>query len=174
MTENVKHITLSLFLAISMVLKVGICPAQVKSGSFNFALKTLLSKSTPAINIPEAAAHHEDYLFLDAREPEEYQVSHLHNALFVGAKNFNLNRLKSLNKNQPIVVYCSIGKRSEEITLKLKKAGFTNVKNLYGGIFEWVNEGHPVYNSENHLTDTVHAYGRFWGRWLDKGVKVYD
>ena len=73
-----------------------------------------------------------------------------------------------------VIVYCSIGKRSEDVTLKLKKAGYTNVKNLYGGIFEWVNQGHPVYNNNNIVTDSVHAYGNFWGKWLDKGVKVYN
>jgi len=33
-------------------------------------------------------------------------------------------------------VYCSLGIRSEVIAKKLKKAGYTNVFNLYGGIFE--------------------------------------
>jgi rhodanese-related sulfurtransferase len=48
-------------------------------------------------------------------------------------------------------VYCSIGKRSDEITKMLGEAGFTNARNLYGGIFEWVNQGHPVFNSQNYL-----------------------
>ncbi|CAN5356090.1 hypothetical protein BH20BAC1_BH20BAC1_03090 [soil metagenome] len=148
--------------------------AQVKSGSFNFMLKMMLSNGTPAINVPEAAKNFGEFVFFDAREKEEYNVSHIRNARYAGFNDFDLSNIADVNKHQPIVVYCSIGKRSEHITLKLKKAGYTNVQNLYGGIFEWVNEGHPVYNQFNNTTDSVHAYSRFWGRWLDRGVKVYE
>lgn len=148
--------------------------AQVKSGSFNFTLKLLLSSSTPTINISDAAAGFSSYIFLDTRELNEYNISHLQNALFVGSKTFSLDEVKNIQKNQPVIVYCSIGKRSEDVTLKLKKAGYTNVKNLYGGIFEWVNDGHTVYNKNNAVTDSVHAFGHLWGKFLNKGVKVYD
>ena len=148
--------------------------AQVKSGSFNFTLKLLLSSSTPTINISDAAAGFSSYIFLDARELNEYNISHLQNALFVGSKTFSLDEVKNIQKKQPVIVYCSIGKRSEDVTLKLKNAGYTNVKNLYGGIFEWVNDGHTVYNKNNAVTDSVHAFGHLWGKFLNKGVKVYD
>lgn len=147
--------------------------AQVQSGAFNFMLKMILSNRTPTINVPEAAKNFRQFVFFDAREKEEYNVSHIRNARYAGFNDFSLSNVADVNKHQPIVVYCSIGKRSEDITLKLKKAGYTHVQNLYGGIFEWVNEGHPVYNLHNNTTDSVHAYSRFWGRWLDKGVKVY-
>lgn len=148
--------------------------AQVKSGSFNFTLKLLLGSSTPTINISDAAAGFSSYIFLDARELNEYNISHLQNALFVGSKTFSLDEVKNIQKKQPVIVYCSIGKRSEDVTLKLKNAGYTNVKNLYGGIFEWVNDGHTVYNKNNAVTDSVHAFGHLWGKFLNKGVKVYD
>ena len=147
--------------------------AQVKSKSFKVVLKTLLSKDIPKITVPEAANAFNHYVFLDAREAEEYNVSHILNARFVGYKKFNIAGMHAVNKNEPIVVYCAIGKRSDEITKKLRDAGFTNARNLYGGIFEWVNQGHPVFNSHNIKTDSVHGYGRFWGQWLDKGTKVY-
>lgn len=50
--------------------------------------------------------------------------------------------------------------------------GFKNVSNLYGGIFEWVNQAHEIVN-DSGKTDSVHAYNRFWGMWLQKGKKVY-
>lgn len=147
-------------------------PAQVQSKSFNLLLKTLLDDDIPKIGVPEAAQSAGKFLFLDAREKEEYNVSHLQGARFVGYKNFALTALQDVPKNTPIVVYCAIGKRSDAITEKLQKAGYANVRNLYGGIFEWVNQGHPVYNN-NGRTDSVHAYGRFWGHWLERGKKVY-
>jgi len=169
-----KGFLIKILIAFCMFFSFMNADAQVKSGSFNFTLKLLLSSSTPTINTSDAAAGFSRYTFLDARELNEYEVSHLQNALFVGSKKFSLDKVKNIQKNQPVIVYCSIGKRSEDVTLKLKKAGYTNVKNLYGGIFEWVNQGHAVYNNKNVVTDRVHAYGHFWGKFLDKGVKVYD
>jgi len=46
------------------------------------------------------------------------------------------------------------------------------VHNLYGGILEWVNQGLPVYDQEGKSTKRVHTFTRFWGKWLDKGVRV--
>jgi rhodanese-related sulfurtransferase len=147
--------------------------AQVKSKSFNVVLKAILTNNVPVISVPEASKDFNHYLFLDAREEAEYNVSHILNARYVGYKNFTTSSLLSVNKKQPIVVYCSIGKRSEHVTKKLKEAGFINVKNLYGGIFEWVNQGHLVFNNQHKKIEKVHAYSRFWGQWLDKGTKVY-
>ncbi|HVK97011.1 MAG TPA: rhodanese-like domain-containing protein [Flavisolibacter sp.] len=147
--------------------------AQVQSKSFKVLLKTILSRDVPHITVPDAAKSFHKYLFLDARETEEYKVSRIQNAHFVGYKNFKLSNISAIDKKTMLVVYCSIGKRSEAITKKLREAGYTNVQNLYGGIIEWVNQEHPVYNSQSKRTDSVHAYDRFWGQWLDKGIKVY-
>lgn len=146
---------------------------QVKSKSFQFLLNTILSAKTPVINIKKAAANKNNYIFLDAREAKEYKVSRIPNARFVGFEQFELRTISDLPKNKPLIDYCSIGKRSEKITKELLKEGFSNVHNLYGGIFEWVNEGSGVVDNENRPTNKVHAYGRFWGQWLEKGEKVY-
>ncbi|NBP69657.1 MAG: rhodanese-like domain-containing protein, partial [Cytophagia bacterium] len=98
----------------------------------------------------------------------------LENALLVGYEDFNIENVKDLDKKTPIVVYCSVGYRSEKVTEKLKQAGFTNVSNLYGGIFEWINQGYKVVDSNEKETNNVHAYNKTWGIWLSKGNKVYD
>lgn len=146
---------------------------QVESKSFQFLLNTLLSSKTLVVNIKEAAANRNSYTFLDAREAEEYNVSHISNALFIGYDHFELSAVNDLPRNTPLIVYCSIGKRSENITKELLKEGFNNVHNLYGGIFEWVNGGNGVVDNENKPTNKVHAYGRFWGKFLDRCEKVY-
>ena len=116
-----------------------------------------------------------DVVLLDAREQNEYDVSHLKNAVFVGYDSFNLKKtLKKLpNKNTKIVVYCSLGIRSEEIAEKLKKVGYTNVLNLYGGIFEWKNNNYNVFSSEGKATEKVHTFSEDWKKWLLKGEKIY-
>ena len=146
---------------------------KVINGSFNIVLKMMLKHDVKEITVPKAVAK-TNVLFADAREKKEYDVSHINNALFTGYDDFNLSRLNSIPKDREIIVYCSIGKRSEKITEKLREAGYTNVSNLYGGIFEWVNQGNSVVDLNNKNTNKVHAFSRFWGQWLDKGEKVYN
>lgn len=115
-------------------------------------------------------------LLLDTRKKEEYEVSHLKNAIWVGYKEFDEDLVRSQipDKEAPILVYCSIGVRSENIGEKLMDMGYLNVKNLYGGIFDWKNKDNPVYNGNNQETDSVHAFSKHWGKLLTKGIKVYD
>lgn len=112
-------------------------------------------------------------VFLDARERKEYEVSHIKGAHWIGYDDYKRSRLPKVSKSTPIVVYCSVGYRSEKITEKLLQDGYTEVYNLYGGVFEWVNQGHPVYVN-GHRTHRVHAFDRKWGVWLKKGERVYN
>ncbi len=148
------------------------CGQKANERSYRVMLKGLLSHSVPEKTVAAASADSQS-LFLDAREKTEFDVSHIRQAQWVGYKSFDLSVLKAVPRDSPITVYCSIGYRSEKIAEKLQSAGFTSVSNLYGGIFEWVNQGHPVY-SINGPTADVHAYTPFWGKWLRKGNKVYN
>ena len=144
-------------------------------------LATLLerynSHSIPYISVQELSLLKQDpsLIILDAREKDEFEISRIQDAVFVGYSDFSAEEVSQLfnNKNVPVVVYCSLGIRSEKISEKLKKEGFTNVRNLYGGIFEWKNNGFPVYNSEGKQTEKVHAYSRSWSKWLRSGEKIY-
>jgi rhodanese-related sulfurtransferase len=144
----------------------------VESSSFNVLLKGMLSNSVSQVSVNEIDTC-KDYVFVDAREKAEYEVSHLKNSINVGYDNLNLSPLDTVDKNKPIIVYCSIGYRSEKVGEKLKAKGFTNVSNLYGGIFEWKNEGNTVVDSSNQPTEKIHAFSKVWGIWLRKGEKVY-
>jgi len=105
---------------------------------------------------------------LDAREWEEYTVSHIDGARWIGYEDFQPQRLQGLSPGDTLVIYCSVGYRSEKIARELNKQGYTKVYNLYGGIFGWVNQGYPVMN-ESGATQDVHAYNRIWSRWLKRG-----
>jgi adenylyltransferase/sulfurtransferase len=72
---------------------------------------------------------------LDVREPEERCLASIGGVLIpLGTL---ANRLVELDKNDEIVVYCHHGIRSAHAVGLLRRAGFTNVKNLSGGIDEW-------------------------------------
>lgn len=113
-------------------------------------------------------------VILDAREKIEYDVSHLPEAIFVGYSNFSEDEVSKRfkDKSASIVVYCSIGIRSENIASKLQKAGYTNVSNLYGGIFEWKNTDFKVF-SNGKETNKVHTFSKNWAKYLEKGEKIY-
>ncbi len=114
-------------------------------------------------------------VLLDAREKEEFDVSRLPDAFWVGYETFSLTHLENvpLKKDDPIVVYCAIGVRSEDVAKELKAAGYTNVKNLYGGIFQWKNEGYDVVDADGNTTEEVHAFSKQWGKLLTKAKKIY-
>jgi len=114
-------------------------------------------------------------VLLDARELKEFQVSHLKNAICVGYDNFDLKAtIKQFpNKQQDIVVYCSLGIRSEDIAEQLQNAGYTNVKNLYGGIFEWKNKNFPIIDADDNETEQVHTFSKEWSKWLKNGIKIF-
>ena len=119
--------------------------------------------------------NNQNYILLDARSVEEYQVSHLKNAFHVGYKNFDVEAVKKqFKKDETIIVYCSIGVRSEQIGEQLQDAGYKKVFNLYGGIFDWHNQDQPIFDMQNKETKRIHAYDSFWGKFITKGEKVYE
>lgn len=147
---------------------------DVESRAYSIMLSGLLSRTVPEADVSETAQDTNNILFLDAREKSEYIVSHIKNAQWIGYDDFELSRVDGISKDAEIVVYCSVGYRSEKVTQQLKEAGFTNVRNLYGGIFEWVNQDNTVVDQNNAATNQVHAFDKFWGVWLQKGEKMYD
>jgi len=114
----------------------------------------------------------ENIYILDTRTEEEYNVSHIKNAVFAGFKNFDINKFLYIPKNAKIIVYCSVGYRSEKIGEKLLKAGHTDVFNLFGGIFEWINQDFKIYDKHGETT-RIHGYSKNWSKWLKKGDIVY-
>lgn len=144
-------------------------------------LDKLLNKfnknNVPYISVDSLSTVKNKAILLDARGVKEYNVSHLKDAICVGYDHFELNEtLEKLlsDKNAKIVVYCSLGIRSEIVADKLIKAGYTNVYNLYGGIFEWKNNNYQVIDTLGNHTEKVHTFNEDWSKWLKKGEKVYE
>ena len=157
------------------------CGAQVPANrahctnpAFDKQVAFYLSFTIPTIDPNNLKKMPTQTIILDAREKNEYDISHIPNATHCGYNQFDIQKWQHLAKNQAIVVYCSIGYRSEKIGEKLQKEGFTNVKNLYGSIFEWVNQGNPVYDMVGKQTNKIHGYNWKWGVWCNKGEKVYE
>eukprot|EP00287_Rhodomonas_sp_CCMP768_P007023 CAMPEP_0196725066 /NCGR_PEP_ID=MMETSP1091-20130531/6727_1 /TAXON_ID=302021 /ORGANISM="Rhodomonas sp., Strain CCMP768" /LENGTH=239 /DNA_ID=CAMNT_0042067285 /DNA_START=20 /DNA_END=740 /DNA_ORIENTATION=- len=117
-------------------------------------------------------------LLLDARKAEEYEVSHLKEAVWVGEHGERPD-LKSViktfqdsnaGKQQIIACYCSVGYRSGRLVAKLStEQECSNVFNVEGSLFRWANEGRAVWCGESQLEKaTVHPYSHFWSALLDE------
>lgn len=158
----------------SFILILAFVSTALSQKNLDRTLKIMNSETVPYVQVEELNSL-ENKVVLDTRKKEEFEVSHLKNAIWVGYEIFEDEKVTSQvsDKDTPIIVYCSIGVRSEDIGEKLQKAGYTNVKNLYGGIFEWKNKGRTVYNTSAIETDSVHAFDKQWGKLLKKGIKVY-
>ena len=143
--------------------------------SIEKTLNQLNKGSVPYIQ-PKEVQQDSALVLLDTRKKEEFEVSALPGAHWVGYQQFDLEEFEKQwpDKSTPVVVYCSVGVRSEDIGEELMEAGYTQVRNLYGGIFLWKNQDLPVVDSLQQQTQRVHAFDKRWGKLLTKGEKVYE
>jgi molybdopterin/thiamine biosynthesis adenylyltransferase/rhodanese-related sulfurtransferase len=84
-------------------------------------------------------------LFVDVREPDEWEEGHVPGAIHVTRGRLE-SRIEGLvpDKERPLVVYCSVGSRSAFATKALGEMGYTDVVNLTGGFTEWKRSGFEV------------------------------
>ena len=139
-------------------------------------LESLYNHTVPLVNTKELADEkkkEKPMILLDIRSPEEYAVSRIKDARLIDYNHFSTEDVLDIPKDSEVVVYCSVGYRSEKIGEQLLALGYKNVKNLYGGIFQWKNDGFEVVNKHNMPTDSVHTYNKSWSIWLLNGIKVY-
>lgn len=115
----------------------------------------------------------QEIILLDVREDAEFQVSHLQGAKNVSpnaeAKGVLESALAGRPDNVKVVLYCSVGVRSANMAKRLADAGVKEIYNMNGSIFQWANEGRPIFHGEKDKekkVDKVHPYNRKWGKLL--------
>ncbi len=84
-------------------------------------------------------------LFVDVREPDEWEEGHIPGAIYTGRGRLE-QRIEGLvpDKSRPLVVYCSAGNRSVFATKALEELGYEDVVNLAGGFSDWKRNGFEV------------------------------
>jgi sulfur-carrier protein adenylyltransferase/sulfurtransferase len=78
-------------------------------------------------------------LLIDVREPDEYAIAHIEGSRLIPLKTLP-NELENLPKDREILVHCKAGGRSAKAVQLLLDHGFTQVKNVTGGMDSWLAE----------------------------------
>jgi len=85
-------------------------------------------------------------ILVDVREPVEHAEEHITGAQLIPLGQLE-QRVSEIDRNAPVVTMCRSGKRGSEGLKKLQALGFTNVRNLEGGILGWKEAGHQIARS---------------------------
>lgn len=95
------------------------------------------------VNVDEAYRMYQDGMFvLDVRTPEEWNEYHIPNTTLIPLEELP-SRLGELPTDQPILVVCRSGNRSQPGRDILLQAGF-EATSMDGGLKEWRNRGYPI------------------------------
>jgi rhodanese-related sulfurtransferase len=82
---------------------------------------------------------------LDVRTADEFAEGHLIDAININVESGNFEaEIEKLDKNTTYAVYCRSGRRSAIAVDLMKKAGFTSLYNLDGGVIDWSASGLPL------------------------------
>ncbi len=102
------------------------------------------------------------YQLLDVRTAGEYRQVHMSNALqadWTKQEEF-AERVKYLDKNKPVLIYCASGGRSGQAGQWMVQQGFKKVDNLAGGMIAWRQAGLPTISEEGLPSMTMQEYNR--------------
>lgn len=97
-------------------------------------------------------------VLVDVREPEEFASGYIDAHTVVTMPRGKLEFMaidklaKQFGQDCEIVTYCLKGPRGALAAYQLKKLGFTNVKNLKGGILEWLAKGNTIHSYLGELS----------------------
>ena len=90
-------------------------------------------------DLNEKIKNKESVTIIDVRESFEYDICHLNNSKLIPLSQFE-DDIDTLDKNENYVVLCKVGGRSARAVQMMLDLGFSNVKNLKGGIIEWAEQ----------------------------------
>ena len=81
-------------------------------------------------------------LIVDVREPNEYQINRIAGSTLIPLGELP-RRYQELPRDREIILQCKTGARSGRAQDFLKSVGFARVKNLKGGIRDWIDKVDP-------------------------------
>jgi len=86
----------------------------------------------------QALEQDESIVLIDVRSEGEFRMGHIPNAELINLFSPDLQqRIQNLDKDKKYLIYCRSGARSAHICSLMAHMGFTDLSNLYGGLFDW-------------------------------------
>jgi rhodanese-related sulfurtransferase len=175
---RIPNARLGIFMTLLILLVVGIVFGKTEGFEW-FVLKNAIRAKYPNVRRITTAqlaqrladGERKQPVLLDVRTEAEWNVSHIVGARRVDPTATAEIAAGEIAKPTPIVTYCAVGYRSAEMANRLRAAGFTDVQNLEGSIFEWANEHRPLVRGQQKVT-RVHPYDGWWGRLLADDVRA--
>jgi rhodanese-related sulfurtransferase len=82
-------------------------------------------------------------LFLDVREPWEYDTAHIDGSVLIPMREIPSN-LQRIENSDQVVVFCHHGMRSLDVAAWLRTQGVEGVRSMAGGIDRWSTEIDPT------------------------------
>lgn len=83
----------------------------------------------------------ENVVLLDVRTDGEFRMGHIPNAIHIDLFSPDLqNKIQNLDKDKKYLIYCRSGARSAHACSMMAHMGFSDLSNLYGGLFDWNGE----------------------------------
>jgi rhodanese-related sulfurtransferase len=89
----------------------------------------------------EEAVGSGEWTVVDVREPHEFAVGHIPNALNMPMSSFDPQELP---RGKPVVLLCQAGGRSKNALNRARAAGRDDVRHYAGGMNGWRSQGGPV------------------------------
>ena len=96
-----------------------------------------------ATELKERLDRGDDVQIIDVREPNEYQINKIAGSTLIPLGELP-RRYAELPRDREIVAQCKMGGRSAKAVEFLQTVGFKRVKNLRGGILEWIDKVDPT------------------------------
>jgi adenylyltransferase/sulfurtransferase len=97
---------------------------------------------TTSVDLKKRLDAGDDVFILDVREPNEYQICRMPGSVLIPLGELP-RRYAELPKDKDIVAHCKMGGRSAKAQEFLQSVGFKRVKNLRGGILDWIDKVDP-------------------------------
>ena len=89
------------------------------------------------IELKEKLDRGDDFILIDVREPHEHEAFNIGGKLIPVGNVMNAIDDYDGHENDEIVIYCRSGARSGMAQQLFKAKGFTNVRNVIGGVLAW-------------------------------------
>lgn len=123
---------------------------RLGAGAAGFAVLVACGSSDPAsggvriVSPTDAAAVQSDppagLQIIDVRTPEEYADGHLSGSTMIDFYEADFaDRIAGLDRDTPYLIYCRSGNRSGQTRELMEELGFTDVRDLDGGIVAWAD-----------------------------------